>query len=231
MIKSGSGTYRVQWHVDSSYRSVDNIHESAEVLFIESGSEACMVQFAADKDEPASDIDTDPIYGDSDGSDAEDVEQLTEEIEYVVETAGRELGEQPVSRFDLAKLRPFEVMFSDNKLRTIYPCKVRGGKQTTFVLIDYYSQARFKVDVARKSDNGDAFNKIAIMNGVHKLPYTCRAWTDGCGSMAHVKDAAIRLGIDHAYTPPREPSLNEAEKVCSTMLVAARTHIRATGAP
>ena len=69
------------------------------------------------------------------------------------------------------------------------------------------------------------------MNGVHKLPYSCRIWTDGCGSMAHVKDAAIRLGIDHAYTPPREPSLNEAEKVCNTMWAAARAHLATTGAP
>lgn len=34
--------------------------------------------------------------------------------------------------------------------------------------------------------------------------------------MVHVVASAVLAGIDHAYTPPREPSLNEAEKVCLT---------------
>ena len=124
-------------------------------------------------------------------------------------------------------LRPFEAMFADNK---DYPCQVRGGKQHAFVRIDYYSQAKFKVDVAHKTDNGDAFSRIVIMNGVHKLPYACRIWTDGCGSMVHVKGVAVRLGIDHAYTHPRGPSLNEVEKVCNAMWAAARAHMATTGA-
>jgi hypothetical protein len=39
------------------------------------------------------------------------------------------------------------------------------------------------------------------------------------------------MGIDHAYTPPREPSLNEAEKVCNHMWAAARAHLAISKAP
>ena len=59
------------------------------------------------------------------------------------------------------------------------------------------------------------------MNGVHKLAYHCRIISDGCGSMAHVEAAACLAGIDHAYTPPHEASLNEAEKICLLMWDAA----------
>ena len=44
---------------------------------------------------------------------SKEVEEPT--IEYISPVAGRALGEQPVPRFDLNKLRPFEVMFVDNK--------------------------------------------------------------------------------------------------------------------
>jgi hypothetical protein len=51
------------------------------------------------------------------------------------------------------------------------------------------------------------------MIGAHKLDYPCRVLSDSCGSMAHVKTMATRIGIDHAYIPPHQQSLNEAEKV------------------
>lgn len=168
-------------------------------------------------------------YDDSDDSDQDsDIQGWHGEVEYLAPTAGRDLGVQPVPRYDLSKLEPFEVMFADNK---DYPCVVRGSKQIAFVLIDYDSQAKFKVDVSAKTENGDAFLKIVAMNGVHKLPYSCRIWTDGCGSMKHVENAAIQAGIDHAYTPPEEPSLNEAEKVCNFMWAAARAHMASSKGP
>ena len=36
-------------------------------------------------------------------------------------------------RYDVSKLRPWEVMYFDNKS---YPCVVRGGKLVSFVLVD-----------------------------------------------------------------------------------------------
>ena len=47
-----------------------------------------------------------------------------------------------------------------------------------------------------------------------KLPYSGLVYSDGCGSMRHVEIAAVTMGLQHAYLPPHERSLNEAEKIC-----------------
>ena len=65
--------------------------------------------------------------------------------------AGRRLGVQAVPRFDMCKLRPFEVMFADNK---DYPCYVRGGYKTTFLFVDYKTRAKYKVGLRNKTENG-----------------------------------------------------------------------------
>lgn len=152
------------------------------------------------------------IYDDDDhddtSSDEDDENKL--EIHYLSPTTGRALGTQPVPRFDLDKLRPFEVMFVDNK---DYEHDVRGGWKYTLGLVCIKSTARFKVDIVKKTENGLAFRRMAVLNGVQKLPYHCRVYSDGCGSMMHVEVAAVMLGIDHAYIPPHEQSLNEAEKI------------------
>ena len=153
-------------------------------------------------------------FDDSDDEHAGDSSNMPEVgVEYTADIPGRTLGEQPVPRYDINKLQPFEVMFADNK---DYPVTVRGGKQIAFVLICYKFQAKFKIDLMSKADNGWAFKRVCFMNGIHKLPYRCCIWTDGCESMKHVMDVVVLAGIDHVYTPPREPSLNEAEKVCNS---------------
>ena len=128
--------------------------------------------------------------------------------------AGRSLGVQPVPRFDIDQLRPFEVMFCDHK---DYDSPVRGGATHAFVLIDVKTRAKFKIDQTSKTQAGLSFSRIMAMNGVHKLPYKCRIYSDGCGSMKYVEKHATRMGIDHAYTPPHEASLNEAEKTCDRL--------------
>jgi len=153
---------------------------------------------------------------------------LVEEFEFVAPVAGRDLGIQAVPRFDLHTLRPFELMFVDNK---DYPCPVRGGAVTALIFIDYATRAKYKVDVSSKVNNGAAFQQIVACNGIHKCEYHCRVFTDGCGSMAHVRTAAIRLGLDHAYTPPHQQSLNEAEKVADQMWAAARALLLHSNAP
>ena len=69
-----------------------------------------------------------------------------------------------------------------------------------------------------------------ITNGVHLLKYPRTVYSDGCGSMAHVRTTAIRLGINHIYIPPRAQSLNEAERIADRAFAAARTHIVSTDA-
>ena len=54
-------------------------------------------------------------------------------------------------RYDVSTLRPFEVMYVDNKS---YPCVVRGGQLVAFVLVDLKTFAIFKVDLRSKAHNG-----------------------------------------------------------------------------
>lgn len=49
--------------------------------------------------------------------------------------------------------------------------------------------------------------------------------------MVHVEDSASKVGIDHAYTPPHQQSLNEAEKVADLIWAAARAHMLQSQAP
>ena len=77
---------------------------------------------------------------DDTSSDEGDASKL--EIRYLSPVAGRALGAVPVPRFDLTKIRPFEVMFVDNK---DYEQAVRGGRQTSFILYDVCSTAKFKI--------------------------------------------------------------------------------------
>lgn len=168
------------------------------------------------------------VHDDVNHDDGLDEEVQYTEVEYAAPTAGRQLGIQSVPRFDLEAIRPFELMFVDNK---DYPCEVRGGAMTAFIFVDYKSRAKFKFDVITKRNNGAAFSRVVAMNGVHKLPYKCRVMTDGCGSMVHVAEAAARMGIDHAYVPPHQQSLNEAEKVADQMWAAARALLLHSNAP
>ena len=104
-------------------------------------------------------------------------------------------------RFQLYTIDAFEVMFIDNK---DFPCAVRGRAVTSLIFIDYKSRIKFKYDLHTKRDNAKVFQQIVATNGIHKLGYPCRLYTDGCGSMVHAQDAATRLGIDHSYVPPPE---------------------------
>ena len=184
---------------------------------------------------PVQDVaDHDPVFDDDNDPDADDFdpegapELIADNLEYVAPAAGRQLGEQNVPRFDLDKLKPFEAVFFDNK---DYPCDVRGGAVTALIFIDYKTRTKHKVDVRSKVLNGGAFRIIVAREGIHKLPYSCRVYTDGCGSMNHVRDAASALGIDHQFIPPHQQSLNEAEKVADTIWADARAAITHHNAP
>jgi hypothetical protein len=164
---------------------------------------------------------------DSELGDEADRELLLDE-EYTAPTAGRELGVQPVPRFDLYKLKPLELMFVDNK---DYDFPVRGGVSLALIFIDYRTRLKLKIDLTSKVNNGAAFARMMAMTGAHKLGYSCRVLSDGCGSMAHVKTVASRMGIDHAYIPPHQQSLNEAEKVADQMWASARALVLHANAP
>jgi hypothetical protein len=125
-------------------------------------------------------------------------------------------------RYDVSKLRPWEVMYVDNKN---YPCVVRGGKLVSFVLVDLKSFAIFKVDLRSKAHNGFALRKILSSHGVHKLPYKCTVYADNCGSMVHVMNTCISMGLNFQPLPPKDQSLNLAEKAIHIIFYAACCHL------
>ena len=131
-------------------------------------------------------------------------------------------------RFDLAKLRPFEAMFVDNK---DFPCEVRGGCKTSLVLVDYKTQLILKVNVDSKRQNGEASTKMMAICGVTKLPYKCTVYHDNDGAMKHVVKSAALLQIAAIPLPPHDQSANEAEKVCNYMWRAARMYMIDSRAP
>ena len=49
--------------------------------------------------------------------------------------------------------------------------------------------------------------------------------------MVHVKSCAVKTGIDHAYVPPHQQSLNEAEKVADQIFGSARALMKRSQAP
>ena len=141
------------------------------------------------------------------------------EVEYQAERIGRDVT-KPVPRYDIEILRPMEIMFGDHK---DYDCVQRGGYTTAFVVIDLKTLSKFKIDLVRKASTGVAAQQIMVQNGVHKLPYKCCLWTDGCGSMALARTAVMKMGIDHNNLPPHDASLNLAEYAQKQMWEIART--------
>ena len=59
--------------------------------------------------------DTVAIYEDCEDDDDASLMEASYDLDFKAPVAGRALGIQPVPRFDILVLRPFEVMFCDNK--------------------------------------------------------------------------------------------------------------------
>ena len=90
-------------------------------------------------------------------------------------------------------------MFADEKE---FPTPQRGGTKTSFILLEMKSDAWFFKAETSKTEHGDSFRKIMVENGVHLLDYPRSIYTDGCGSMVHVRDMAIKMGINYIAIPP-----------------------------
>ena len=169
------------------------------------------------------------IYSVEEDPDSEDEVQPENEEhyeEFVAPERGRSSESKP-PRFEVEKLRPFEVMFADEKS---YSEPQRSGWTTSLMVLDLASDAWFKVDETSKTQHGKSFRDLMIKNGVHLLDYPRVVYTDGCGSMNILRDAAIKIGINHIFIPPHEQSLNEAERIADRAFAAARINMAATGA-
>ena len=124
----------------------------------------------------------------------------------------------------LTKLRRYALMYVDNKP---YIEAVYGDYKTAFWLVDVATTRKYKIDIKSKTDNGLALRRILSFEGVHKLPYKCTVCSDNCGSMVHVINTAVSMGLNYEPTPPWEPNLNPAEAAINQMYEVARTLLAA----
>ena len=99
-------------------------------------------------------LDPHPVFSDESAAVDDSDDPPFVEFDYQAPIAGRQLGVQPVPRYELHKLRPFEVMFVDNK---DFPCDVRGGHSTCLLFVCYKTRMKAKVDLHAKTENGSAF--------------------------------------------------------------------------
>ena len=214
---------------DQSITDGDDLYEDTDDDLPEMNSETEGSDSDTDTSEDSESEDDTPIpmnnvelkeeYSDEEDFDIDRTETI--DYEWKAPTAGR-TSEGKLPRFDLDKLKPFEVMFADEKS---YDVTQRGGWTTSFVLTDIKSDAWFKVDETAKTDHPNSLHQIIVQNGVHLLDYPRILYTDGCGSMRPVRDKAILMGINHHFIPPYDSSLNQAENICDRAWAAARTHI------
>jgi len=126
----------------------------------------------------------------------------------------------------LAGVRPFEFIWADNKE---YKGLFNGKHRYSLIIYDLYSGGQFALDVTTKRSNGIAFLKWATIFNITKLKYTPTVFTDGCGSMMHLKDAAEANGMRHHYLPANEPNLNLAEHAVRDLFDNAAVVMHAAG--
>ena len=158
-------------------------------------------------------------YDESDGTDSEPDSDGDETlVSYEAPVAGTS-GTGSVPRYVATELRPFEIMFCDWK---DYDIVQQGGYTCTFIITCAGKGSKFAYDAKTHKSAGLCFQTHVSKHGIHKLPYPVTVYSDGCGSMNIMRDAAIRLGINHVFTPPHEQSLNEAEKVVDQLFSVAR---------
>ena len=154
----------------------------------------------------------------SDSEDEEDDEESSEEEDSrESQPTVRRVPVKRTPRHELSKLRPWEVIYVDNKSYNLIGHEVRGLKQETLIIVDVKSHAIRIIDVDRKAHNGKAFEAFIAREGISKLPYQCTVYADGCGSMKNIEKKCNdpSLNVRFEPTPPNDQSLNEAEKICN----------------
>ena len=128
-------------------------------------------------------------------------------------------------RFDIEQLKPWQVLFADEME---FPTPQCGGTKTSF--IEMASDGWFFKTETSKTQYGDSFCKIMVENGVHLLACPRVIYTDGCGSMVHVRNMTVSMGINYIAIPLHPQSLNEAERIADRSWSCARIYMISTGA-
>ena len=112
--------------------------------------------------------------------------------------------------FDLESLKPGELLFADEIAFDTF--RVKGKKQSMLVVYDAKTAGmRVRAEI-HKVEHGAKFREIALQEAWDKRAHKVTIGTDGCGSMKHLRDAALELGIDHFYLPPHSPRMNPVEQ-------------------
>ena len=157
---------------------------------------------------------------DSDYFEDENHDKQPEPARFKAKVKGRSTEGAP-PRFDIDELKPWEIMFGDEKE---YQVTQRGGIKRCYLILELKSDGWFVRNEVSKTEHGESFRSIMVENGVHLLPYPRTIYTDGCGSNKYVKEEAIEMGIHHVLIPPHDASLNQAEQVVDRAFAAARVH-------
>ena len=143
--------------------------------------------------------------------------------DWVAAVKGRASESKP-PRFNIDELKPWEIMFADEKE---YPTTQCGVTKTSFILLEMKSDGWFFKAEHSQTQPGDSFRKIMIENGVHLLSYPRTIYTDGC---VYVRDMAISVGINYIAISPHSQSLNEAERIADRLWACARIQMISTEA-
>ena len=102
-------------------------------------------------------------------------------------------------RWELAAMELWSLSFWD---KVDFAFKVKGKKQHALLGYDVVSgSCRLKQETSKRQ-HSSMFDEVVAEEGLHKRLYQVTVGTDGCGSMALLRTAALTHGINHYYLPP-----------------------------
>jgi hypothetical protein len=129
-----------------------------------------------------------------------------------------------IRRYDLNKLKLYEVMFAD--------LKNNPDGSYTLVWVDYKSSSVECVVINSKTSTTSALMKIMVSRGVNQLPWSTTLIYDGDGANNALSGAMSRIGIATMIGLPYRQSLNFAERIIGNMPhIAKRAVYRAKLTP
>ena len=117
-------------------------------------------------------------------------------------------------RWDCSQLRPGELLCAD-EISFDHATNPIGQRQHLLFVYDVKTRGIRVEEERSKTEHGEKFRKMAINEAWNKRPYKVTVIADGCGSMVHLRKAALELGIGTWEIAPYSPSYNPAEQAIS----------------
>ena len=117
-------------------------------------------------------------------------------------------------RWDCSQLRPGELLCAD-EISFDNSTKPMGKKQHMLFVYDVKTRGIRVEEEKSKVEHGEKFRKMAINEAWNKRPHKVTVIADGCGSMVHLRQAALDLGIGTWEIAPNSPTYNPAEQAIS----------------